>query len=285
MQGLGLPVNPEARIACGAAEVIAYHDEMAERKPPFGKGRLLPYAIDGIVIKYNDLTVWEQLGYTSKSPRYMIAFKWAEDEVTTTLLKIGANISRQGVFTPVAYLDPVEIGGAMVKQASLHNLDEIARLKVRPGDTVIVKRAGEVIPKVVGVAEHALVSETAGRHCGVCQAELHGEPTPDDPYRCDNPDCPVAVCPECGTRTEYDDRAHNYRCPNLRCPGRLVMRVGYFASRGVMDIDGFSEKSAAKLIEAGLIRTLDDIYRLDRDKILEVERFADISADNLLAAI
>ena len=285
MRDCGLPVNPEARVASGASEVIAYHDEMAARKPPFGKGKLLPYAIDGIVIKYNDLRAWEQLGYTSKSPRYMIAFKWPEDEVTTTLLKVGTNISRQGVFTPVAYLDPVEIGGVMVKQASLHNLDEIARLKVRPGDTVIVKRAGEVIPKVVGVAEHALVSETVGRNCGVCESELAGEPTPDDPYRCTNPECPIAFCPECGTRTEYDERAHNYKCPNLACPGRLVMRIAYFASRGVMDIDGFSEKSAAKLIEAGLIKTLDDIYRLTREQLLEVDKFADVSADNLIAAI
>jgi DNA ligase (NAD+) len=261
MKGLGLPVNPEARVASGADEVVAYHDEMAHRRGDRSEDpNALPYEIDGIVVKYNDLTSWEELGYTAKSPRYMVAFKWPENEARTFLLGVSYSISRMGIYTPTADLEPVNIGGVMVKAASLHNLDELERLDLMVGDEVFVKRAGEVIPKVIGRTERV----------------RDGSETPiPRPSKCDH----------CHTPLELDERSHNLACPNLRCPGRLVMRIAYFASRGVMDIEGFSEKTGAKLVELGLVQTLDDIYRLTREQLLEVEGFADVSADNLIAAV
>ncbi|MDQ3023373.1 MAG: NAD-dependent DNA ligase LigA [bacterium] len=279
MKALGLPVNPEAQVCNAAEEVLSYHDEMEIRRSgvdlqvrqksaglkthptkdglPHGT---LPYEIDGIVVKYNDITAWVKLGFTSKSPRYMVAFKWPENEARTFLRGVNFSISRTGVYTPTADLEPVSIGGVMVKAASLHNLDELQRLDLLLGDEVFVKRAGEVIPKVIGRTERV----------------RDGSETPIPlPSECDH----------CAAALELDERSHNLACPNTACPGRLVMRIGYFASRGVMDIDGFSDKSAAKLIEAGLVRTLDDIYRLTREQLLTVEGFADISADNLIAAI
>jgi DNA ligase (NAD+) len=260
LRELGLPVNPEGRVCDGAAEVIAYHNELARRRElDWGEDPdALPYAIDGMVVKYNDLTAWSALGETAKSPRYMIAFKWPEFEARTRLNAVSFSISRTGVYSPVAELEPVAIGGVTVARATLHNLDEIARLGVKIGDTVLVKRGGEVIPKITAVAEPG--------------AE-RGEITP-----------PVS-CAHCVATLAVDERAHNWYCRNRDCPGRLAQRIAYFCSRDVMDIEGLSEKTARKLVECGLVRDIDGLYRLERERLLELEGFADVSVDNMLANI
>ena len=290
MQELGLPVNPERRLCTDAAEVIAFQGELGRRR---GSGSTaadaLPYAIDGLVVKLNDITLWEQLGYTAKSPRYMVAFKWAEEQAVTRLTAVTFQVSRQGIFSPVAELEPVELGGVTVRRATLHNLDEITRLDIRVGDEVFVKRGGEVIPKITGRSERMRTG-----------TEMEIEP-------------PVNCC-YCGTSLVLDDRAHNLACRNRDCPGRLVERLEYFASRGVMDIEGFSGKTAQRLVEtrrsaspdtvtgkdtllfagntenesgtgAPLVRDIDDLYRLTAADLHGMEGFAEVSIGNLLSNI
>ncbi len=262
MQGLGLPVNPERRLCQGAGEVLAYHDAIARRRELyFGEDEAaLPYAIDGLVVKLNDITRWAELGYTATAPRFMLAFKWQEEEAQTRLNAVTFQISRTGLFSPVAELEPVGIGGVTVSRATLHNLDEIARLGLLLGDEVYVKRGGEVIPKITGrTARERDGSETAIQY-----------PT---------------ACPYCGSALAIDERAHNWACPNRDCPGRLAQRLAYFASRGVMDIEGFSEKTAQKLVESAVLSDVDGLYALTRERLAGLEGFAEVSTDNLLAAI
>ncbi len=262
MRGLGLPVNPEGRICSGAQEVLDYHDELARRRGlyPGEDADALPYAIDGMVVKYNDLSKWEALGFTAKAPRFMIAFKWPELEASTRLNNVSFSISRTGVYSPVAELEPVNIQGVTVARATLHNLDEIERLDIKLGDEVFVKRGGEVIPKITG--------RTA--------RERDGSETPIV-----YPDS----CIHCATPLVIDERAHNWACPNRICPGRLAQRIAYFCSRDVMDIEGLSEKTAVRLVKAGLVKDIDDLYRLTREQLVALEKFADVSADNTLAVI
>ncbi len=262
LRELGLPVSPEGRLCPTSGEVVAFHAELGRRRELYWAedDGALPYDIDGLVVKLNDLTLWEQLGYTAKSPRYMIAFKWEEELAVTTLEQVTFQISRQGIFSPVAELTPVQLGGVTVRRATLHNLDEIARLDVMLGDEVHIKRGGEVIPKIT--------ARTARERDG-------GE----------HPIAYPGACPHCRTGLVVDERAHNWACPNRDCAGRLVERLSYFASRGVMDIEGMSRKTAERLVEEGLVSDVDGIYGLQRDALVALERFADVSVDNLLAAI
>lgn len=262
LRELGLPVNPYERLCCGVDEVLAFHRELGERRELYWgeDGDALPYEIDGVVVKLNDLERWEKLGYTAKSPRFMIAFKWREEQATTRLNGVTFQISRQGVFSPVAELEPVQLGGVTVRRATLHNQDEITRLGVMVGDDVFIKRGGEVIPKIIGRVDR----ERDGTERPV---EYPGE------------------CPHCGSPLQHDERAHNPACPNRECPGRLVERLAYFASRSVMDIEGMSRKTAERLVAEGLVRELDDLYRLNREALMALDRFADLSVDNLLNAI
>jgi DNA ligase (NAD+) len=257
--------------------VLDYHDELARRRElyPGEDADALPYAIDGMVVKYNDVSRWEELGYTAKSPRFMLAFKWPELEATTRLNAVSYSISRTGVYSPVAELEPVLIQGVTIVRATLHNLDEIERLDIHIGDEVYVKRGGEVIPKITG---------RTGR-------ERDGS---------ERPIAYPSQCEHCGTKLVLDERAHNWACRNKQCRGRLAMRIAYLASRMVMDIEGLSEKTAWKLVEPRtvaaegekaektlppLVRDIDDVYRLSKEDLLTVEKFADLSADNLLARI
>jgi DNA ligase (NAD+) len=259
---LGLPVNPLRRLCLGADEVLAYYAETGRRRELyFGEDAdALPYAIDGLVVKLNDITRWAELGYTATSPRFMLAFKWREEEAQTRLNAVTFQLSRTGLLSPVAELAPVNIGGVTVSRATLHNLDEIARLDLMLGDEVCVKRGGEVIPKITARSPR----------------ERDGSERPIEP---------PAQCPYCASAVSVDERAHNLACPNRECPGRLVQRLAYFASREVMDIEGLSEKTAQKLVEGGLVRDVDALYTLDAAALLGLEGFAAASADNLLAAI
>jgi len=259
---LGFPVNNERRLCEDVSAVMAYHDEIARlRELYWGEDKdALPYAIDGLVVKVNQIELWDKLGFTATAPRFMIAFKWPEFEAATRLHGVTFQISRNGVLSPVAELEPVQVGGVTVSRATLHNLDEIRRLDVLVGDQVYVKRGGEVIPKITG--------RTARERDGLEQPIAY----PD-------------ACPSCGSRVVHDERAHNLACANRDCPGRLAQRLAYFASRDVMDIEGLSEKTAKKLVDAGLVTDTNGLYGLSREELHGVEGFAEISVDNLLAAI
>ncbi|MBN2081698.1 NAD-dependent DNA ligase LigA [bacterium] len=262
LRGLGLPVNPRGRLCATAGEVLAFHRELGAQRELYADESedALPYEIDGLVVKLNDIARWEELGYTAKSPRFMIAFKWQEEQATTRINDVVFQISRQGIYSPVAELEPVALGGVMVRRATLHNQDEITRLGVMIGDEVYIKRGGEVIPKIIGRS----------------------------PRERDGSERPVVapdICQYCETAIVLDERAHNPACPNPRCRGRLVGRLAYFASRSVMDIEGMSEKTAERLVAEGLVNNIDDLYRLTPGDLTGLEGFAEVSIDNLLAAI
>lgn len=262
LAGLGFPVNPIRQVCKGVGEIYQFHEEVAVRRSlDLGTDeQALPFEIDGLVVKVNNLDLWSKLGHTAKSPRFMIAFKWPEQEAQTKLVGITFQISRTGGFSPVAELEPVEIGGVTVARATLHNLDEIERLGVRPGDLVSLKRGGEVIPKITG--------------------KVGGTNIPTQPPL----DLPK-LCPHCSSGLVVDERAHNLACPNLGCPGRLVERLAYFGSRSVMDIEGFSKKTAHKLVQQGLVNSIPGLYSLSMEMFKQLEGFGEVSTDNLLAAI
>ena len=222
----------------------------------------LDFAIDGAVVKVDALGVQDELGIVGREPRWAIARKFAPDIAETTLLDIQVNVGRTGVLNPFAILEPVEIGGAMVKLATLHNFDLVHAKDLRIGDTVLVKRAGEVIPQVIG-------------------------PVPEkrDPA---NPPRKVKVptkCPRCGTPVERDEDEVALYCSNVACPGRQLEGLVHFASRGAMDVRGLSYARIMQMIEAGLVHDAADIYDLRVEQLVSLERFAEKSAENLVAAI
>ncbi len=259
---LGFPVNPISQLCAGVEAVTNFHEQVAQlRDIPHGSSEdALPFEIDGLVVKVNDLALWKTLGFTAKSPRFMIAFKWPEQEAHTVLNSITFQISRTGIFSPVAELEPVEIGGVTVARATLHNLDEIARLGVRPGDTVSVKRGGEVIPKITGKV-----------------GDANTEPLPELQH--------PEKCPYCETMLEVDPRAHNWACSNTTCMGRLIERLAYFGSRSVMDIDGFSGKTAEKLVACGIVKSVGDLFSVTSNQLTGLEGFGEVSIEKLLKAI
>ncbi len=254
LKALGLPVAPEFGYCADLDAVLAAVETWRERRDQ------LPFEADGIVIKINDLRLAQELGFVGKDPRGALAFKFPAREVTTTLLDIGVNVGRTGVLTPYAMLEPVEIGGVVVKQATLHNFDYIAEKDIRVGDRVLVKRAGEVIPYVIG----PVVDLRSG-------SEL--------PYQ------PPRTCPTCGEPVEHLEGEVAWYCVNLACPAQLVRNLEHFVSRGTMDIVGLGIKIVEQLVEAGLVKSPSDLYTLTKEDFLGLEGFAEKKADNLLAAI
>jgi DNA ligase (NAD+) len=222
----------------------------------------LDFEVDGIVLKVDDLRARAELGVTSKSPRWAIAFKWEKYEAETRLSAIETGVGKTGTVTPVAILEPVEIAGTTVSRASLHNLDEINRLGVQIGDWVVVEKAGKIIPHVVRV-------------------NLERRTGDETPYL-----FPTA-CPECQAMLERDEGGVYIRCPNLACPAQLRERLRFFASRAAMDVEGLGTKLIEQLTEAGLVKWFGDLYRLSarRDELLKLERLGAKSIDNLLAGI
>jgi DNA ligase (NAD+) len=222
----------------------------------------LDFEVDGLVIKVNQYDLREKLGNTSKSPRWLIAYKWEKYEAETTIQEITIQVGKTGTLTPVANLEPVQIAGTTVSRASLHNADEINRLEVMIGDRVTVEKAGKIIPHVVRVEkQHRTGIEVP------FQFPTH--------------------CPECQTSVEKDESGVYIRCPNLSCPARLRESLRYFASRQAMDIEGLGVKLIEQLIENKLLTNLLDIYRLQdrRDELLNLERMGTKSVDNLLIGI
>ncbi len=221
----------------------------------------IPYEIDGVVIKVNSLKQQEQLGFTLKSPRWAVAYKFPARQVTTTIRDITVQVGRTGILTPVAELEPVECGGVTIARSTLHNFDEIKRLGVKKGDRVLVERAGDVIPKVVKVVE------SSGRP---------GQKALKVPAKC--PSCGGAAAKE----TEKDVA---YRCVNPLCPEQIERGLSHFASRGAMDIEGLGESVIHQLCEKGLVKDFADIYSLRTRDLLGLELFAEKKAENLLKAI
>ncbi|MCA2000723.1 MAG: NAD-dependent DNA ligase LigA [Chloroflexi bacterium] len=263
LRALGFPVTDIARRFDTLEEAIAYTQSWEKKRDD------LPYETDGMVIKIDDLNLAAELGFVGKDPRGAIAFKFPAREVTTTLKEIGVAVGRTGVLTPYAVLEPVEIGGVIVERATLHNFDYIAEKDIRVGDRVLVKRAGEVIPYVIG----PVVEARSGA---------------EKPFE------PPSVCPACGQPVEHFEGEVAWYCVNAACPAQLIRNVEHFVSRGAMDIVGLGIKIVEKLIESGKVRDVADLYTLTREDILEAVTKKDRKsekqppgkiADNLLASI
>jgi DNA ligase (NAD+) len=250
----GVPVNPQTRQVKGIEEAWSFCREMEELR------HSLPYEIDGVVIKVDSLERQKTLGVKSRSPRWALAFKFQPSQETTRILNIEVQVGRTGALTPVAILQPVVVGGVEVSRATLHNQDEIERKDIRIGDTVIIQRAGEVIPEVVKVVAGVRTGrETAFRlpeECPVCRS-------------------PVVRLP--------GEAAH--RCPNPNCSAQIKESIRHFASQGAMDIEGLGEKLVNQLVEKGLVRDYGDLYALTREALVPLERLADKSAGNLMEAL
>lgn len=254
LQEWGFSINGHVRRFPAIDDVLEYCQSWTDRRDD------LDYEIDGVVVKIDDLDIQEELGNVSNAPRWAIAFKFPARESTTRLTEIIVNVGRTGMITPEAVLEPVSIGGVTVTQATLHNADYIRDRDIRLGDTVIVKRAGDVIPAVVA---------------SVASVRDGSERAWEMPQR----------CPACDQPLERLEGEVDSYCVNGGCPAQFIRLVEHFASRNAMDIEGFGSKLAVALVEAGLIRRLQDIYRLEREALLELEGFGEKKADNLLEGI
>ncbi len=254
LQQVGFPVQPNSRICETIEEVIETVGAAIDQREQ------LPYEIDGMVIKVDDLEVADSLGVVGKAPRAAIAYKFPAEVATTVLEDIGLNIGRTGVITPYAILKPIYVGGANVKQATLHNFDFIKEKDLRIGDRVLVKRSGDVIPYVIG----PVVEARTGK---------------EKPYEL------PTKCPDCGEPIKRIEGEVALYCGNASCPAQLVRIVEHFASRGAMDIEGLGSKVAEMLVESELVEDVADIYRLTEEQLLTLEGFAEKKAEKLLAAI
>lgn len=254
LRELGFPVAEQARRCKNIEDAIAYCEEMV------GKRTSLPYELDGMVIKIDDLSLRDSLGVVGKDPRAAIAYKFPAQVVTTRLDEIGVNVGRTGVITPFAILEPVEVGGVTVRQATLHNFDFIREKDIRVGDRVLVKRAGDVIPYVIG----PVTEERAGDETEYQLPES---------------------CPSCGEELEQVEGEVAVYCVNAACPAQLVRNLEHFASRSAMDIEGLGINTAEQFVEEGLVKSLADLYQLKKDDLIDLEGFAEKKAENLIAAI
>jgi DNA ligase (NAD+) len=255
LEATGFKVNPNRKLVHNLDEAWAFIQQWQEKRDS------LPYEIDGIVIKVDRTSLQDELGFTGKAPRWAIAYKYAARAGITQLEDIRVQVGRTGKLTPVAMLAPVLIGGTTVRNATLHNMDEIERLGVKIGDWVQVERGGDVIPKVSKVIED--------------KDHPRGHKTFHMPE----------TCPVCGTKVVRTEGEVDYRCVNANCSAKLLGTILHFASRGVMNIDGMGESLVNQLIERSLVKNVADIYDLTKDKLLGLERFADKSAQNILDEI
>ena len=254
LKELGFKVNNEIKIINGVEEAIKYHSYLEKKR------ETLPYEIDGAVFKLNKLELWKILGETSRSPRWAVAFKFSPHTAKTVIKDIQVNVGRTGIITPVAILEPVKIGGVTVSRATLHNEDEIKKKDIRIGDTVLVQRAGDVIPNIIEV-------------------DFEKRPPNTAPFKMPE------NCPVCGSKTvRLPDEAF-VRCVNVNCPARIEESFKYFVSKSGMDIKGMGDKIVKKLIDSGKVKSLADIYKLKKEDFLELPNFKDKSATNLVNAI
>ena len=272
LKSWGFPVATLVDIAQGATELVAYHQRV-------GAGRdALPYDIDGVVYKVNALQLQRDLGFKTREPRWAVAHKYPAQEMATRIEGIDVQVGRTGKLTPVARLAPVFVGGVTVTNATLHNLFEIRKKGVRVGDTVIVRRAGDVIPEVVGVMPPEGAGLALGRPGGIA---VPGHRTVYVP----NFKMPK-TCPVCGSDVVREKGEANHRCTGgLFCPAQRKEAILHFAARRAMDIEGLGDKLVDQLVDANVIRTLPDLYRLGLTSLIALERMAEKSAQNVLAAL
>ncbi len=255
LQQLGLRVNrPHIKACDSLKDVIDYCHQLEDSRPQF------PYEIDGAVIKVNQLALQARLGQKSRSPRWAIAYKFKPTQETTRIIKIDVQVGRTGALTPVAHLEPVEVGGVTVTRATLHNQEEIDKKDIREGDTVIVQRAGDVIPEVV----KPIIAKRTGAEKRFVM-----------PTR----------CPVCGAQVLKKEGEVVLRCLNLNCPAQVKASLKHFISKGAMDIDGLGDKIITQLINRGMVKEAADIYALRYEHLLSLEKIAEKSANNLLRAI
>jgi DNA ligase (NAD+) len=256
LRALGFAVRGESRVCAGVEEVIAFARWASEARAG------LEFGIDGVVAKLNDLEAQAKLGSTSRGPRWAVARKFPAEQAFTRLERVSWQVGRTGVVTPVAELEPVFVGGVTVSRATLHNVDELARKDVRPGDTVIVQRAGDVIPEVLGP---------------VLERRPPGAEVPGPPVR----------CPECEAPLVREEGVVALRCPNRACPAQIRAQMRHFAMRGSMDIEGLGEKQIDRFLELGYLSDLPSLYRLGerRDELVGLDRMGEQSVSNLLDAI
>jgi DNA ligase (NAD+) len=254
LRSLGLPVNPKSGLFQSIPETIRYYEQLAEARES------LPYEIDGMVIKVNRVDLQNRLGEKSRSPRWAIAFKFNPDQAQTHVVDIGVQVGRTGILTPVAFLNPVPVGGVTVKRATLHNMDEIQRKDIRKGDAVIVHRAGDVIPEVTEV----ILSKRTGEETSF---EMPKE------------------CPSCRGEVVRLPGEAFHRCVNRNCPAQVKASIVHFADRDAMNIDGLGHKIVSRFIDEGIIARIPDLYRLGMADLENLPGFGSKSAHNLLASI
>ena len=250
----GLRTNPASRRCRGLGAVLGFCAEWREKRGS------LEYGIDGVVVKVDDFALQRELGFTTKFPRWAIAYKYPAVQAATVVRAIEVQVGRTGKLTPVAILDPVLLAGSTVSRATLHNEEEVARKAVRVGDTVLIEKGGEVIPKVVRVLEER-------------------RPPGTEPWR------PPERCPACGTQALRAEGEVDRRCPNSSCPAQIEERLKHFARREAMDIEGLGDALVHQLVDKGLVRDFADLYRLRISDLVDLERMAEKSASNLLAQI
>lgn len=255
LSAAGFKVNPNFATARNSGEVLKFVRKWEEKRDS------LPYEIDGIVVKVNSFALQEELGFTGKAPRWAIAYKYAARGGVTQVEDIQVQVGRTGKLTPVAWLSPVSIGGTTVTRATLHNMDEIARLGVKIGDWVAVERGGDVIPKVTGIVED--------------KAHPRGHKKFHMPER----------CPVCGGKVVRVEGEADHRCVNANCPAKLKETIRHFAARSVMNIEGMGESLVDQLVERGLVKSVADIYDLTLEKLVALERMGEKSAQNVLEQV
>ena len=254
LKSQGFNVNPNYRVCKNIQEAINYCKEWDEKR------KTLDYATDGVVIKINNFTLQNEMGFTARAPRWATAYKFPPEEMSTIVENIEVNVGRSGAVTPVAVLKPVFISGSTVQRATLHNFDEIKRLNINIGDRVLIKKAAEIIPKVICVTEHLHESNT------------HFQ-TPE-------------FCPCCGAKLVPIDNEVNLYCPNSKnCPAQIKSKIEYWASKECMDIDGLGSNIVAQLVDNKLVKTPADLYKLTVDDLMKINLVAEKSAQNLYTAI
>jgi DNA ligase (NAD+) len=251
---LGLKTLRQNRICKDMTEVFSFYKDVEKKRES------LPFGIDGTVVKINDLKMWNVLGIVGKAPRYEMAYKFSAEQATTKIIDVKWQVGRTGALTPTAILEPVKVGGATISRSTLHNFDEIKRLDLRLGDTVIIERSGDVIPKVISVLKNLRTGKE--KHITV-------------PYE----------CPMCGGKVEKVGAEVAYRCRNKKCYAVNLRQITHFVSKGAADLEGLGPKLIEQFLFSGLIKDAADLYKIKKEDLLSLERFAEKKADNVIAMI
>jgi len=254
LKSLGFKINPQNAVLSDLEGVEAYYQRWLEQREE------LPYETDGVVVKVNSFALQKRLGFVGREPRWAIAYKFPATQATTRLLDIGVNVGRTGTLNPYAVLEPVSVGGVVIKRAALHNEEDIRRKDIRIGDTVVVQRAGEVIPEVL--------APVASKRTGSERVFVM-----------------PSTCPACGSEVSKPEGEVMVRCPNAACPAQIREKLAHFVSRGAMDIDKVGDKLSAALLDAGLVKDVADLYFLEKEALLGLERMGEKSASNVLTSI